>query len=109
MYAKSTNHAIKRIFFQKRSFLFSLSSSLAKSVANVSLNLTQGVSPISRDAYELHMMVFWICVAIGVVVFGAMFYSIIYHRRSKHPTPARFHSHTVIEIAWTIIPAIILI
>ena len=41
--------------------------------AETTLNLTQGVSPISRDVYSLHMTIFWICVAIGIVVFGAMF------------------------------------
>lgn len=72
-------------------------------------NLTPGVSPISRDVYQLHMTIFWICVVIGVLVFGAMFYAIINHRKSKGAKPAEFHSHPVLEITWTIIPAIILV
>ena len=74
-----------------------------------SLNLTPGVSPISRDVYELHMTVFWICVAIGLVVFGAMFYAIIHHRKSKGAVAAQFHYHLWVEIGWTIVPVLILV
>lgn len=77
--------------------------------AETTWNLTEGVSPISRDVYHLHMTVFWICVAIGVVVFGAMFYSILNHRKSKGAKAANFHSHTWLEITWTVIPALILV
>ena len=47
------------------------------------LNLPVGVSPIANEAYSLHMLILWICVAIGVVVFGVMFYSIIKHRKKQ--------------------------
>ena len=73
------------------------------------LNLTQGVTDISREVYDMHMMVLWICCGIGVVVFGAMTISIIKHRKSKGVTPATFHESTVAEIIWTIIPLVILI
>ena len=43
------------------------------------LNMTEGVTPISQQVYDLHMTIFYICVAIGIVVFGAMFYSIYKH------------------------------
>ena len=72
-------------------------------------NMTPGVTEISHQVYGLHMLVFYVCCAIGVVVFGAMFYSIINHRRSKHPKPADFHESTTVEILWTIVPFIILI
>jgi len=72
-------------------------------------NMTQGATDISHEVYGLHMMVFWICVAIGVVVFGVMFYSVFAHRRSKHPVPAQFHESTTVEIIWTIIPFFILV
>ena len=47
------------------------------------LNLTRGVTPYSETVYDLHMMMLWLCVAIGVLVFGAMFYSILKYRKSK--------------------------
>ena len=73
------------------------------------LNLTEGVTEISRDVYDMHMFVLWICVWIGIVVFGAMIYSMIKHRKSKGVTPATFHESTTAEIVWTIIPFAILI
>ena len=82
----------------------------SKSVlAEYGLNMTQGITDISKDIYGLHMMVFWVCVAIGVVVFGAMFYSIIAHRKSKGAKAAHFHESTTVEFLWTGIPIIILI
>lgn len=72
-------------------------------------NLTRGVTPISQDIYHLHMFAFWVCVGIGVVVFGAMLYVIIYHRKSKGAKAARFHSNLKLEILWAVIPAILLI
>jgi len=72
-------------------------------------NMTQGVTAISHEVYKLHMAAFYVCCAIGVVVFGAIIYSIIYHRRSKHPKPADFHESTLVEIIWTAIPFVILI
>lgn len=92
-----------------QSTLFALLAASSAAYADTTLNLTQGVSPISHDVYELHMTIFWICVAIGIVVFSAMIYSIIYHRKSVHAKPADFHSHLWLEIGWTIVPALILI
>jgi cytochrome c oxidase subunit 2 len=92
-----------------QSTLFALLAASSAASAETTLNLTQGVSPISHSVYELHMTVFWICVAIGIVVFGAMFYSMIYHRKSKGAKAAEFHTHPVLEVAWTIIPVIILV
>ncbi|MBX3708286.1 MAG: cytochrome c oxidase subunit II [Gammaproteobacteria bacterium] len=92
-----------------QSTLFTLLAASSAAYADTTLNLTQGVSPISRDVYQLHMTIFWICVAIGALVFSAMFYSIIYHRKSKGAKPANFHSHTWLEVTWTIIPALILV
>ena len=73
------------------------------------LNLTQGVTEISGKVYDLHMLIFYICCAIGVVVFGVMFYSIIRHRKSRGVKAAHFHESTKVEIIWTIIPIIILV
>ena len=72
-------------------------------------NMPVGVTEISREVHGLHMMIFWVCVVIALVVFGAMFYSVIAHRRSVHPKPADFHESTTVEIIWTAIPFVILI
>ena len=73
------------------------------------LNLTKGVTDISAEVYDLHMLMFIICVVIGVGVFAAMFWSIVFHRKSKGAKPADFHESVKVEIAWTVIPFIILI
>ncbi len=73
------------------------------------LNMPVGVTDISRQVYDLHMTIFLICVAIGVVVFGVMFWSIIHHRRSQGHEAAQFHESTRLEIAWTIVPTLILV
>lgn len=77
--------------------------------ADYALNLRPGVTSIAQEAYSLHMLILWVCVAIAIVVFGAMFYSIIKHRKSKGAVAAQFHESTAVEIAWTIVPFLILI
>ncbi len=72
-------------------------------------NMPVGVTEISREVHDLHMLIFYVCCAIGVVVFGAMIYSIFAHRKSVHPKPADFHESIKVEIAWTIVPFFILI
>ena len=73
------------------------------------INMSPGVTSVGSSIYDLHMAIFWICVAIGVVVFGVMFYSIIVHRKSRGVTPATFHESTQVEIAWTVVPFLILL
>ena len=73
------------------------------------LNMTRGVTDISNEVFELHMLIFWICVVIGVVVFGVMFYSMYAHTKKKNPVAASFHENHKLEIAWTIVPFLILI
>lgn len=68
-----------------------------------------GVTSISREVYDLHMLIFWICVAIGVVVFGLMFYSMLRHRKSLGAVPATFHESATVEVLWTIVPFAILV
>jgi cytochrome c oxidase subunit 2 len=77
--------------------------------ADYALNMPQGVTPVSREVYDLHMLIFWICVAIGIAVFGVMFWSIYHHRKSRGAVPAQFHESTAVEIVWTIVPMAILI
>ncbi|MBS0349841.1 MAG: cytochrome c oxidase subunit II [Proteobacteria bacterium] len=73
------------------------------------LNMTPGVTPISQSIYTLHMLIFYVCIVIGIVVFAALIYSLIEHRKSKGEKPADFHSSLSIEILWAVIPFIILI
>jgi len=77
--------------------------------ADMQLNLTKGVTQVSHDVYDLHMLALWICTVIGLVVFGAMFWSMAFHRKSKGAKPADFHESTTVEILWTAIPIVILI
>lgn len=77
--------------------------------ADTQLNLTKGVTAVSREVYDLHMLSLYICTAIGVVVFGAMFWSMVFHRKSKGAKAADFHESTKVEILWTAIPIVILI
>jgi len=75
-----------------------------------SYNLPVGVTPVSRDVFHLHMTVFWVCVAIAVVVFGVMIYSIIKFRKSTGAVADKTLLHsTKVEIIWTTIPVLILI
>jgi len=87
----------------------SLMAGATPALADYALNMTTGATETSESVYSLHMMITWICVVIGIVVFGMMIYSIIYHRKSKGAKPAQFHESTAAEIAWTIIPIIILV
>ncbi|QFT53002.1 cytochrome c oxidase subunit II [Microbulbifer sp. THAF38] len=73
------------------------------------VNMPKGVTEVAQTTYELHMLIFWICVAIGVLVFGVMFYSMWRHRKSKGYKAAQFHESTAVELVWTIIPTVILI
>lgn len=72
-------------------------------------NMTQGVTQISQQVYDLHMLIFYICCAIALIVFGAMFYAIFKHRKSKGAVAAHFHESTKVEVIWTVIPILILV
>ena len=73
------------------------------------INMSEGATEVGRNIFTLHMMILGICTVIGIGVFGVMFYSIIYHRKSRGVKPATFHESTTIEIAWTVVPFLILI
>lgn len=73
------------------------------------LNLRVGVTPLSREIYDLHMLILWVCVAIAVAVFGVMIYSIATFRKSKGAVAASFDHSTRAEIIWTVIPALVLV
>ena len=73
------------------------------------LNMTKGVTEISEKVYDLHMLIFTICVLIGIVVFGIMIVSMLMHRKSVGAVPAKFSHNTKLEYIWTVIPILILL
>jgi cytochrome c oxidase subunit 2 len=74
------------------------------------LNMTPGISEISRRAYSIHMLMFWWCVAIGVFVFGWMIYSLVRFRKSAGAVPdTKLVHNTKAEVIWTVIPVVILV
>lgn len=73
------------------------------------LNFQEPATKLAREAYDLHMMMMYICVVIFVGVFGVMFYSILKHRKAPGRTAATFHENTTVEVLWTVIPTIILL
>jgi len=79
------------------------------SCAGYQLNLTQGATEISHKVYDLHMLIFMICVVVCLGVFAVLIYSIFTHRKSKGAVPASFHESTTVEIIWTTIPFLILV
>lgn len=86
-----------------------LLNSPAKAADVWQLNMPEGVTPLSHDMYNIHMIAMGVCAVIGVIVFGVMIYSLIYHRKSQQYTAATFHSNARLEIVWSIIPFLILV
>lgn len=78
-------------------------------LAALEWNLQTPVTPIAQRMFDLHSYIFWICVAIFILVFGVMFYSIFKHRKSVGHRAAQFHENTLVEIVWTVIPFFILV
>jgi len=95
----------KQLFAVVTLVLFGLGSAQA----DYTLNLMEGVTSLSKEVYDLHMLALWVCVVIGVIVFGVMFYSIYYHRKSMGHKAEQFHHNTKVELIWTAIPTIILV
>ena len=86
-----------------------ISAGSARAQAGLQYNMPVGVTEISRGVHDLHMAMFWICVAIGLLVFGAIMYSIVRFRKSAGAQAANFHENTTVELVWTIVPFIILV
>ena len=91
--------------------IFSLLFMLNPNVLNAAwgLNMTQGVTPISQDVYNMHMTSLYVVTIIGILVFSVMFWSIFHHRKSKGIKPAKFSHSTTVEIVWTLIPFAIIV
>ena len=77
--------------------------------ADYHVDILPPVTAVSREIYDLHWGILWVCVAIFVIVFGAMFWSLFKHRKSAGAKAAQFHENTTIEVIWTIVPFVILI
>ncbi|MGV8899561.1 MAG: cytochrome c oxidase subunit II [Burkholderiaceae bacterium] len=77
--------------------------------AVLQLNLQTPATQIAREIYSLHTLMLYICLVIFVAVFAVMFYSIVKHRKSKGHKSASFHESTTVEIAWTVVPFLIVI
>jgi cytochrome c oxidase subunit 2 len=88
-------------------------SALLAGVANAGwdgLNMTEGVTILSKKIYDLHMLIMWICVILAVVVFGVMIYSLMKFRKSQGAVADKTLVHsTKVEIVWTVIPILILV
>jgi cytochrome c oxidase subunit 2 len=82
---------------------------VAPALTGNEINMPRGVTSLSANHYELHMIVLWICAVIGIGVFTVMFTSIFLHRKSRGHEAAKFSHSTTAEIIWTIIPVIILV
>ena len=72
------------------------------------LNMTPGVTSTSRMVFDLHMLIFWICLGIALLVFGVMGFSILRHRKSRGAVASRFSGNFKLEIAWTLVAMMIL-
>jgi len=82
---------------------------VAPSYTGNEVNMTRGVTQQSADHFDLHMIVLWVCVVIGIGVFTVMFTSIVLHRKSRGVEAAKFSHSTRAEIIWTVIPVLILV
>jgi cytochrome c oxidase subunit 2 len=105
---------VKRILFKVGTMLTALMTTrvfaeTTDKIDQYTLNMRKGVTDISAEVYDMHMLMFIICIVIGAGVFTVMFVSMYFHRKSRGAKPANFHESVKVEIAWTIIPFIILI
>jgi cytochrome c oxidase subunit 2 len=93
--------------FGRRALLGLLPVSAAH--ADWAVNMPVGVTDISVEIYDLHMLVMWVCTVIGVITFGLMIYALVNHRKSKGFEPAEFSHDTRAEVIWMMIPTLIVI
>jgi cytochrome c oxidase subunit 2 len=77
-------------------------------LAEYAYNLQPPASQVAQDVFQLHNLIMLVCLGIFVVVFGAMFYSLLKHRKSAGHQAAHFHENTTVEVVWTVIPFVIL-
>jgi len=73
------------------------------------LNMTRGVTKTSQEVYQIHMWALYVCIAIGIVVFGAMIVAMVKFRKSKGAVAAKWSHNTKVEMVWTVVPIVILV
>src|SRR5262245_41170453 len=79
-------------------------------LADKALNMPVGITDLSEKIYDLHMLIFWVCVVIAVLVFGAMIYALVKFRKSQGAVADTNFTHsTKMEMIWTVIPVVILV
>jgi len=88
---------------------YSVVPAVVYSAENSDYNMPIGVTEVSQSIFGLHMLIFWICVVIGVIVFGIMFWSMWKYRKSKGAVAADFDDHFWLEIGWTVAATAVLI
>ncbi len=99
---------INRTFWTLALALFGLSFA-GPGWCDFRLNMTPGVTPNSHDIYQLHMLMLGVCAVIAAVVYAAMIYAIVRFRKSAGAKPVLFTHSTMMEVVWTVIPAVILV
>jgi cytochrome c oxidase subunit 2 len=77
-------------------------------LTSAQINRPKGVTPVSHDIYDLHIMGIWIVVGIMAVVYGIIIYSLIRHRKSKGAIASTFRDNLVPELFWTAVPLVII-
>ena len=77
--------------------------------AQARYNLQDPVTGIAEQIYDMHTLMLVICLFIFFAVFGVMFWAVFHHRKSRGAVAANFHENTSVEIAWTVIPILILL
>ena len=77
-------------------------------LAEYGYNLQVPASKVAHDVFQLHNFIMLVCLGIFVVVFGAMFYSLLKHRKAAGHKAANFHENTTVELIWTVIPFVVL-
>lgn len=105
---RNVSRALNSIQRVSLGLVAALTGSLALAQESM-INMPLGVTEISRETYDLHMIILWICVVIGVGVYGVLIFSLIRYRKSRGAVAAKFHHSTKVEIIWTIVPFAILI
>lgn len=103
------SHALLGASLWVVSTLASATNDLPGGPAVNQIDLHPAVTKIAEDQRYLHYLMMVICLVIFFAVFGVMFYSIFVHRKSKGAKSANFHESTAVEIAWTVVPFIIVI
>lgn len=100
--------AFTRTTWRKGGLLALLLTS-ATAQADYAINLQHPATVVAREVYHLHNQILWVCCGIFLVVFIPMFYALWRHRKAAGHTPERFREHLGLEVAWTIVPVLILI